>query len=61
MNKLRQARKQMGLTQKELAEKAGISRVTISGLESGRIVVMKTSTMAKIADAMQKSVKEIFF
>ena len=61
MNKLRQARKQMGLTQKELAEKAGISRVTISGLESGRVVVMKTSTMAKIADAMQKSVKEIFF
>lgn len=60
-DRLRQAREEAGLTQEELSALSGISRVTISGLETGRITVTKTDTLTKIADALQKSVSYIFF
>ena len=41
-NKIRKKRKEMGLTQKELAEKAGIAWQTISYAERDRAINMKT-------------------
>ena len=45
---------------KELAEKAGVSRATICGLESGSISVTTTETLMKIASALGKKVSDIF-
>lgn len=60
-NMIREIRKRKKLSQEELAEKSGVSRTIISGLESGRQEVTTTATLKKIADALEYSVKEIFF
>lgn len=60
-NRIRAARIDRDMSQEDLAKKSGISRSIISGLESGRITVVKTSTIQKIASALDKSVSEIFF
>lgn len=60
-NKIKEARLEKGLTQEELSEKSGISRTILSGLESGRIEVTTTTTLKKIAAALEKTVSEIFF
>lgn len=57
-NKIAQLRKEKNLSQEELAEKAGISRVSLSFIENGR--VPNGDTMLKIAKALGKSVEEIF-
>lgn len=58
--KVKEYREQMGITQEDLAKKAGISRTIISGLESGSITVTTTATLIKIADALGKTVSDIF-
>ena len=58
--RIKEARLEQGLTQEELAQKSGISRVTISGLESGKLVVTTTDTLIKIASALGRKVSEIF-
>ena len=45
----------------ELAEKSGVSRTIISGLESGAITTTTTGTLLRIAKALNKKVSEIFF
>ena len=60
-NKIRYYREKIGMTQEELAQKAGVSRVTISYLETGKQPVITSETMLKIAEALGKSVKTIFF
>ena len=60
-NRLREMRERQKLTQEELSTKSGVSRVTISGLESGRTAVVKTDTLTKIADALNEPVSKIFF
>lgn len=60
-NKLKEVREEIGLSQEELAQKAGVSRVTISGIESGRMNVAKTDTLTKLADALGKKVTYLFF
>lgn len=57
---IRKYRNEIGLSQDELAEKAQVSRATISGLESGRIQITTTGTLCKIANALDKSIDEIF-
>ncbi len=59
--KIRECREAAGLSQEELAKKAGISRTTLSGLESGAIKTTTTSTLLKIASALEKKIGEIFF
>jgi DNA-binding XRE family transcriptional regulator len=49
--RLRQVREGKFLSQAELAEKAGVSRVTIVELESGRVEA-RWSTSRKIAEAL---------
>ena len=61
MNKIKQFRKKMGMTQKELSEKSGISRPYISKLENNECIIIKSSTMVAIANALQKPESVIFF
>lgn len=60
-NKIKEVRKTLKLSQQALANKSGISRATISSLENNKGVILKTSTMEKIASALGKTVSEIFF
>ena len=57
--KIEEIRNIRGYTQKDLAEKSGVSRATINGLESGRIVNTTTNILIKIAEALDVSVSEI--
>ena len=59
--KIRECREEMGISQKELAKRAKISRTTLSGLESGAIKTTTTDTLLKIAEALNKKVTDIFF
>ena len=59
--KIEEARKRMGMSQAELAQKSGVSRTTISGLESGRVKNTTAETLLKIARALDVQVDDIFF
>ena len=50
---LRGARYKAGLTQKELAEKTGISQGRVSEYETGRRTIEKVSTARKLARALK--------
>lgn len=58
--KIKEARKEKGFTQEELAKRANVSRATIIGLENGSILVTTTETLTKIAGALDKKVSDIF-
>lgn len=58
--KIRKCREEAGMTQEQLSKRSGVSRATISGLESGRIKVTSTGTLLKIADAIGKEVGDLF-
>lgn len=58
--KIKEARKEKGFTQGELAKCANVSRATIIGLENGSITVTTTETLTKIAGALDKKVSDIF-
>lgn len=59
-NKIKELRKEQGLTQKELAEKSGVARTIINQLETGKKELITVNTMIKLSDALKKSVSEIF-
>ena len=59
--RIKEQREKTGMTQAELAKKSNVSRTIISGLESGTITVTTTETLSKIANALDKSVSDIFF
>ena len=58
--KIKEARKEKGFTQGELAKRAHVSRATIIGLENGSFTVTTTETLTKIAGALDKKVSDIF-
>lgn len=58
--KIKELREKSGVSQEDLAIKAGISRATLSGLESGRVTVTTTGTLEKIAKALGRNVSEFF-
>lgn len=58
--KIRERRKEKKMSQCELAEKSGVSRTVISGLESGAITTTTTDTLLKIARALDTNVADIF-
>ncbi len=60
-NKLREFREMKGISQEELAEKSGISRTTISELETDKKEVTTNVTLEKIAKALDLKVSDIFF
>lgn len=53
MEQLKSLREQLNLSQGQLAEKSGVSRVTISKLESGAQTVTTNTTILKLADALK--------
>mgnify|MGYP003571621527 CR=1 FL=1 len=59
MQALKEMRKKAGMTQEELAKASGISRVTIIALESGKQSVAKSSTIIKLADALNCNPQDI--
>ena len=60
-SKVREYREKMNMTQEELAKKSGVSRVTISSIESGRAENTTSKTLLRIATALNATVDEIFF
>lgn len=60
-NKLREYRRKRKMTQAELAEKSGVSRATIAGIESGAITNVKSDTLLKLSSALNYTVPTIFF
>lgn len=59
--KLKEAREAKNMTQQELADRSGVSRVTIALIESGKAKNILSSTILKLAKALEKPVEDIFF
>lgn len=59
--KIKEMRDAKGMTQEELSEKSGVSRVTISALENGTERNTTSKTLVKIAKALDCTVDQIFF
>lgn len=58
--KIKEKRKERNMTQDQLSKKSGVSRSTIASLESGKATVTSTTTIKKIANALECSVSDIF-
>ena len=54
-DKIRVARAMKRISQEKLAEKAGISRVTLRNIENGKTKNMSVKTAMAIADALEVS------
>lgn len=59
--KIKEMREEQNMTQEELARKSGVSRTTIWALENNANKMASTKTLLKIAQALGKSVDQIFF
>ena len=59
--KIMEIRKKKNMTQLELSQKSGVSRVVINGLESGRIDNTTTNTLIAIANALGVTLDELIF
>jgi transcriptional regulator with XRE-family HTH domain len=59
--RVKDIRKQEGLTQEELSKKSGVSRAIISSLETNSEVITSTLTLQKIATALGRKVSDLFF
>ena len=57
---IRKIRDEKRISQEELAKKSGVSRATISGLETNPKAITTTETLQKIADALGVRVSEFF-
>ena len=58
-NNLESIRKSAGLTQKDLSDLAGVSRVSINAIENG-VYVPSTVLALKIAKTLKCSVEDLF-
>jgi molybdate-binding protein/DNA-binding XRE family transcriptional regulator len=58
-NRVRERRTAVGLTQAELAERAGISRTAVTAIEGGRLVPSVAAALA-IAEALGATVEALF-
>ncbi len=56
---LKQIREKANMTQAVLAEKSGVSRVTISRLETGELEETTLGTLSKLANALCVSIDEL--
>lgn len=57
--KIRQHRQELGMLQRELAQKSGLPEKTIGRIERAEVDV-RIGTLKKIADALGVSIKELF-
>lgn len=60
MEKLKQIREEKGLSQIELAEKSGVSRVTISMLETGTQKNTTANTLLRLSEALDVTIDDFF-
>lgn len=60
-NKLKEIRDAQKISQEELSSISGVSRTTISNIENSENVVVKTSTLIALSEALGKEVSDIFF
>ena len=60
MYNIKEIRKSKKMSQEELAEKSGVSRMIIVRLESGEEVATKTTTLIALAKALEVPVSQIF-
>jgi putative transcriptional regulator len=58
--KVKELRDKLGITQEELAKSAGISRTTLSGIESGTIDAVSTRTLSKLSEVLKVPIKGLF-
>ena len=59
-NRLEEIRKAKGISQVDLSEKAKVSRMTIMKIETEPDANITTDTMARIADALDTPILDIF-
>ena len=59
--KIRERREELRMTQDELAQKSGVSRQTISSIETGKYENVLVGTLAAIATALDTTVDKIFY
>ena len=58
--KIKERREKLGLSQKELIDKSGVSKATISLLENDGEVNVKISTLISIANVLKCSPASLF-
>lgn len=58
--RIKEYREKANMTQEDLANRANVSRATISALENNRLEVTKTGTLLKLANAMGCKVSDFF-
>ena len=60
-NKIKEFRQAQGLSQEELSIKSGVSRPTISMIETNTLDNIESKTMLKLAKALNCDICDIFF
>lgn len=58
--KVKERREELGMSQTELCQKAGVSRQTLSGIEAGKVANVTVKTLQKLAKALSCRVSDIF-
>ena len=58
---INERREELRMTQEELAQRSGVSRQTISSLETGKYDNVLVGTLAAIAMALDTTVDKIFY
>lgn len=59
--RIKDRRLELHMTQEELSEKSGVSRQTISSLETNDEYSVSTKTLTRIASALDTTVSSLFF
>lgn len=59
--RIKDRRTELRMTQEELSEKSGVSRQTISTLETNNDYSVSTKTLSRIAKALNTTVASLFF
>ena len=60
LNKLKDRRTELGLTQAELAERCGVTRKTVNTVEN-RVFTPSATLAIKLAQALELSVEQLFW
>lgn len=60
MYSIKEKREEKGMSQEELSRLSGVSRATISNLETNDMAKTSTGTLLKIAQALDCKVTDIF-
>lgn len=60
-NNIKEIRKNRKMTQRQLAEKANVSKSTIERLESGKLKNIEAGKLLRIAEALDTSVNDMMF